>query len=105
MPMTFPVNWLSPITAALGQLQSNVDPLALLPSRGDLSQLRLYPHRGRVDAGIERHTPIEVAPDGVIWDGHHAVRVAADKGVTVTVKVVNVRLNPTASSIMDLKVS
>jgi hypothetical protein len=57
------------------------------------------------DAGVERSTPVEVTPDGVIWDGHHAVRIAAEKALRVTVKVVSVRVKPTASSIMDLPVS
>lgn len=55
------------------------------------------------DAGLGRSTPIEVTPDGVIWDGHHAARIAAESGVLVAVKVVNVRLQSTAASIMDLK--
>jgi hypothetical protein len=57
-----------------------------------------------VDAGVERYTPIQVTPDGVIWDRHHAVRVAAERGITVTVQVVNQRAKPTAASIMDLPV-
>ena len=57
-----------------------------------------------LDSGTERHTAIEVTPDGVIWDGHHAVRTAAEQGILVTVKVVNAKANPTAASIMDLPV-
>src|SRR2546422_291958 len=103
--MTLPANWQSPITATPGQVQSDVDPLRLLPSRSDLSQFRLDFQQQLLDAGTKRGTPIEVTPDGVIWDGHHAVRVAAEKGTLVTVKVVNVRVSATASSIMDLTVS
>src|SRR5436853_6696134 len=103
--MTFPANWQSPIRVMPGQFQSNVDPLLLLPSRGDLSQGRLDMQQALLDAGTKRSTPIEVTPDGVIWDGHHAARITAEKGLLVTVKVVNVKLNPIASSIMDLPVS
>jgi hypothetical protein len=87
-----------------GQFQSNVDPLLLLPSRSDLLQRRLDMQQALLDAGIQRTTPIEVTPDGVIGDGHHAVRIAAGKGLPITVKVVNVKVNPTASSIMFLPV-
>lgn len=96
---------MNPITAQSGQLQASVDPLLLLPSRSDLSQVRLDMQQALLEAGTERNTPIEVTPDGVIWDGHHAVRIAAEKGLLVTVKVVNVKLNPTVSSIMALPVS
>lgn len=104
MTMNLPPNWQNPVTASPGQSQQNVNPLHLLPSRADLSQTRLDMQRALQDAGIERATPIEVTPDGVIWDGHHAVRIAAENGMLITVKVVAVRLNPTAASIMDLRV-
>jgi hypothetical protein len=103
--MTFPANWQSPITVTPGQFQSKVDPLLLLPSRSGLSQVRLDIQQALLDAGTKRSTPIEVTPDGVIWDGHHAVRIAAGKGLLVTVKVVNAKVNPTATSIMLLPVS
>jgi hypothetical protein len=102
--MAFPPNWQTPITALPGQYQSNVHPLSLLPSRTDLSQVRLDMQKMLLDAGCGRHTPIQVTTDGVIWDGHHAIRVAAEKGIEVTVKVVQQKLIPTASSIMDLPV-
>jgi hypothetical protein len=100
--MNLPPNWRNPITASPGQLQSGVDPLHLLPSRLDLEQTRLDAQRALQDAGIERWTPVEVTPDGVIWDGHHGVRVAAENGKQLTVKVVAIQLKPTAASIIDL---
>jgi hypothetical protein len=57
-----------------------------------------------LDAGTVRSTPIEVTPDGVIWDGHHAARIAAKSGMRISVKVVNVKAKPTALSIRDLPV-
>jgi hypothetical protein len=103
--MSLPVNRQNPITVLPGDMQANVNPLLLLPSRLDLSQFRLDVQQSLLDAGTERCTPIEVTPDGVIWDGHHAVRIAAEKRMLVTVKVVSVKVNPTASSIRDLPVS
>jgi len=102
--MSFPANWQTPITVTPGQTQSNVNPLLLLPSRSDLSQVRLDMQQAMLDAGTKRFTPIEVTPDGVIWDGHHAARIAAEKGLSIAVKVVNVKVNPTASSILLLPI-
>jgi hypothetical protein len=102
--MPIPTNWQNPITASPGQLQPGVDPLSLLPSRPDLSQVRLDIQQELVDAGSERHTPIQVTVGGVIWDGHHAIRIAAEQRREVTVKVVNQKMKPTAASIMDLPV-
>ena len=103
--MAFPPNWQSPITTQAGHVQLDVNAHSLLPSRQDLSQVRLDMQKAMMDAGIERNTLIEVTPEGVIWDGHHAVRAAAENGRPVTVRIVSVPLNPTASSIMDLPVS
>src|SRR5262249_55432996 len=102
--MTFPVNWQNPITVQAGQIQPDVNPVTLLPSRKKLSQVRLDIQKALIDAGTKRHTPIQVTADGVIWDGHHTVRIAAEVGILVSVKVVNQKANPTAASILHLPV-
>jgi hypothetical protein len=55
---------------------------------------------------VARFTPIRVTPEGVIIDGHHAVRAAAVAGVPVNVSVVpndlNVLPNPNHSNIMGM---
>jgi hypothetical protein len=101
--MTVPANWRNPITALPGEFQS-VDPLTLLPSRRELSQVRLDFQKGLLEAGSERFSPIQVTCDGVIWDGHHALRIAAEKGIHVTVKVVSEKMPPSAASILALPV-
>jgi hypothetical protein len=102
--MDLPANWQSPITAAPGQIQINLGPLSLLPSRMDLSQFRLDLQKALLKAGTERSTPIQLTTEGVIWDGHHAVRIAAEQGTTISVLVVNEKVNPSAASILDLPV-
>jgi hypothetical protein len=102
--MAFPTNWQNPIRVPAGQYQVNVDPLLLLPSRADLSQLRLDIQRMLMDSGIQRHTPIQVTWEGVIWDGHHAIRIAAERGPVLTVLVVNQKVTPSTSSILILPV-
>ena len=86
--MTFPPAWQSPITAQPGQIQVGVDPSSLLPSRFDLEQARLDVQAALRQTGTPRSTPILVTSEGVFWDGHHAVRLAAENGETVDVRVV-----------------
>ena len=86
--MLMPPGWLNPIHASAGQMQFGVDATVLLPSRCDLEQDRLDNQRMLRNSNTARLTPIQVGPDGVIWDGHHAVRVAAESGDTVDVQVV-----------------
>jgi hypothetical protein len=102
--MAIPANWQNPITVAVGQSQTNINPLLLLPSRKDLSQVRLDIQKMLLDTGKDRYTAIQVTVDGVIWDGHRAIRAAAERQCEVTVQVVNQRANPAASSILDLPV-
>src|SRR5688500_14847095 len=99
--MTLPAGWQNPITAQPGQTQAGVDPQALLPSRHDLLRVRLEAQRMLLLAGTPRQTPIQVTPDGVIWDGHHAVRAAAEEGRPVEVLVIRWRVAPVASSILQ----
>lgn len=79
--------WQNPITAPPGQVQHGVDPTSLRPARSDLIRARVEFQRSLLRSGRPRHTPIQVSPDGVIIDGHHAVRAAAEEGRTVDVLV------------------
>jgi hypothetical protein len=81
---------LNPIHAAPGQMQAGVDAKLLLPSRSDLSRSRLNHQRMLRQTRTPKFTPIQVGTDGIIWDGHHAVRAAAELGETVEVLVVAV---------------
>ena len=83
--VTFPPAWQSPITAQPGQVQVGVDACSLLPSRSDLEQARLDVQAALRQTGTPRSTPILVTIEGVIWDGHHAVRLAAENGEMVDV--------------------
>ncbi len=102
--MTPPPGWRNPIAAVPGQVQRGVDPSLLLPSRSDLAAPRLALQRGLIRAGVPRHTPLQVTPAGVIWDGHHAIRIAAEDGRTVEVLVVAVTLAPSGLTILQLPV-
>jgi hypothetical protein len=96
--------WQNPITLPAGRVQAGVDPGTLLPSRPDLIRGRLDFQRQLLRGGAPRLTPIQVTTDGVIFDGHHAVRAAAEEGGLVDVKVVAFRVPLAADSILDLPV-
>jgi len=94
----------NPITVHPGKMQYAVDPCLLLPSRGDLDHRRLVVQRGLLQTGQPRFSPIQVTPEGVIWDGHHAIRVAADANQTVDVLVVDVQVPAVGLTILQLPV-
>ena len=102
--MTFPPAWQSPITAQPGQVQVGVDACSLLPSRTDLEQARLDVQAALRQTGTPRSTPILVTIQGVIWDGHHAVRLAAENGERVDVRVVALLESPSGLTILQLPV-
>jgi hypothetical protein len=102
--VTFPPGWQSPISASPGQVQKGVDARLLLPSRIDLEQGRLDLQSALRQAGTPRSTPIRVTTEGVIWDGHHAVRLAAEKGETVDVRVIPLLVPPSGLTILQLPV-
>ena len=81
-----------------------IDPLSLTAGRANLVRSRLQRQRRLDDAGIARWTPIEVTRKGVVYDGNHAVRVAAERGRNV-VAVVTDKEGDSCGSIMNLPVT
>jgi hypothetical protein len=81
-----------------------VDASSLVPSRRDLEQARLDVQAALRRAGTPRSTPILVTIEGVIWDGHHAVRLAAENGETIDVRVVALLESPSGLTILQLPV-
>lgn len=70
--------------------QSNVDPNTLRAgSQRTLDPGRLGTQRSLIQRGVQRHTPIQVTRDGVIFDGHHGVRAAIEANRPVTVEVID----------------
>jgi hypothetical protein len=65
--MSLPAGWQNPIAVPPGQIQKAVDARLLLPSRGDLVQLRLDFQRSLRQTGVQRFTSIQVTIRGVIW--------------------------------------
>jgi hypothetical protein len=97
-------DWVNPITAKPGDSQHDVDPSRLRPSRQDLVRVRLEAQRALLLANHVRATPILVTIDGVIFDGHHAVRAAAEENRLVNLLVTPLSIAASAASIIDLPV-
>ena len=76
----------------------------LLPGRRDLVRFRLEYQRRLLLSGTTRLAPIQVTLEGVIFDGHHWVRAAAEEGKTVDVLVVDQSVQAMANSILVLPV-
>ncbi len=100
----WPSDWISPIKVKEFEIQTDMDPMSLLPSRNDLSRARLEFQRGLILSGRERMSAISVSMQGVICDGHHAIRAAVEEGRKVDVVVTPLELKPSAASILELPV-
>jgi hypothetical protein len=99
-----PAGWLNPITTQQGGIQKGVAAQLLLPARRDLVKNRLERQRQLLKAGQKRFTPIQVTTQGVIYDGHHGARAAAENGFAVDVLIVDQPASPVGSWLMDLPV-
>lgn len=102
--MPIPADWQNPIAVPSGQTQHAVDPARLLPSRPDLVRPRLEAQRQLLVNGTPRVTPIQVTQQGVVFDGHHMVRAAAEGGRLIDVRVVGIIQLPIGETILDLPV-
>ena len=102
--MSLPPGWQNPILVPPSQIQKAVDARLLLPSRSDLVQMRLDFQRSLRQSGHPRLTPIQVTTQGVIWDGHHAVRAAAEREETIDVLIVDSVAPASGLTILQLPV-
>jgi hypothetical protein len=100
--MSAPEGWTNPITRQPGELQTGVAPARLWPSRPDLASARVEFQRSLLRTGSPRYTPIQVTIDGVIIDGHHAVRAAAEEGLTIEVLISALPVKGRSETILDL---
>jgi hypothetical protein len=94
--------WRNPIVVAPGNVQTDVDPSQLRPARTDLVRARVEFHRSLIRGDRQRLTPIQVSEQGVIIDGHHYIRAAAEEGRLIEVLVIAFPVLPKADSILDL---
>jgi hypothetical protein len=70
---------------------TGIDPASLIAGRADLRRTRLEVQRQLIQQGTQRHTPVTVSVDGVIYDGNHGVRAAAEENVAVDVLITDMK--------------
>jgi hypothetical protein len=102
--MAIPASWKNPIVASVGQVQTGADPKVLLPSRPHLLRSRLEAQRRLLLGGVARCTPVKATSAGVIFDGHHMVRAAAEDGMLIDVSIIGIAQPPVGEMILDLPV-
>jgi hypothetical protein len=78
-----------PKQAVKGTVLSGIDPSTLLSNRDELEQSRIDRQRDLIRRGIPRQTMIQVNLDGVIIQGNHGARAAAEVGVAIDVEVID----------------
>jgi len=72
-----------------GEILEGIDPNTLQAGRPDLVGDRLDVQKMLLQNRTPRHTPISATQEGVIWDGNHGTRAAADVGKVIEVEVVD----------------
>jgi hypothetical protein len=97
-----PENSINPINGMPGSIQNRVDPKMLRPGRRNLIAARLNFQRQLLVSGQTRFTPIIASREGVIIDGHHAVRAAAEQGRSIDVMISDLVVAAQGDSILEL---
>jgi hypothetical protein len=93
-----------PAAAIPGQVLTGIDPASLRAGQQTvLDANRLEVQRDLIRRGIRRYTPIEVTSEGIIADGHHGCRAAAEAGKPVEILIVLYELEA-GPPIVDLPV-
>ena len=75
--------------ASPGVVLKDVDPSTLLSNRQELEKSRLDVQRQLIRAGTKRFSMIQVNRDGVIIQGNHGARAAAESGIPIEVEIVD----------------
>lgn len=78
-----------PKQAVKGTVLTGIDPATLQSNREELDQSRIDTQRDLIRRGIRRQTLIQVNLDGVIIQGNHGARAAAEAGVAIDVEVID----------------
>lgn len=72
-----------------GDTVPHIDPNSLVAGRPNLIKSRLDAQRHLLRQQIARWTPIFVTKSGVIYDGNHAARAAAEAGEGIEIQVID----------------
>ena len=83
------MNRFDPAQAKVGAVLIGIDPSSLLSNRDELELSRLDIQRQLIASGIKRHTMIQVNLQGVIVQGNHGARAAAERGLPIDIIIVD----------------
>ena len=78
-----------PAQAKHGIVLRGIDPATLQANRAELVEWRAKDQRQLIATGTARHTLIQVNCQGIILQGNHGARAAAEAGVAIDVQVVD----------------
>jgi hypothetical protein len=78
-----------PTQARHGVVLRGIDPASLQSNRPELEQSRLEDQRHLIATGTPRHTLIQVNCEGIILQGNHGARAAAEAGIAIDVRVLD----------------
>jgi hypothetical protein len=92
-----------PKQARHGIVLHGIDPATLRSNKTELEQWRVELQRQLIADGIKRHSLIQVNCEGIILEGNHGARAAADAGVPVNVQVIDLP-HPSTGSILDIPI-
>ena len=87
-----------------GAILVGIDPASLRSNRDELELSRLNLQRQLIARGIKRTTMIEVNCEGVIIQGNHGARAAAEAGLSIDIRIVNLPY-PNFGSILQIPVA
>jgi hypothetical protein len=78
-----------PSLAKHGIVLRGVDPATLFANKPELEESRLEDQRQLIATGTPRYTLIQVNRQGIILQGNHGARAAAEAGVAIDVRVLD----------------
>ncbi len=78
-----------PSQAKNGAVLRGIDPASLQSNRAELEESRVEDQRQLIATGTPRHTLILVNCQGIILQGNHGARAAAEAGTPVDVRVLD----------------
>jgi hypothetical protein len=92
-----------PSQAKHGVILRGIDPASLLSNKTVLEEWRINLQRQLIATGIRRHTLIQVNLDGIIIQGNHGARAAAEAGVPIEVRVIDLP-HPSTGPILSIPI-
>ena len=92
-----------PTQAKHGIVLKGIDPASLQSNRAELEESRLEDQRQLIAPGTPRYTLIQVNCQGIILQGNHGARAAAEAGIAIDIQVLDFP-HPTYGPILSIPI-